>query len=98
MRSAAVARYCPPGQKARKIPLGPRQVEMLRLLHAAPATRVALLQRGRPRMGLSAPQIIEKLRRKGFHITSVWLHGIDGQGEPCRYVSYRLRGRLLGIQ
>jgi len=90
-------RYAPPGGKPFHVRLGATDSEMLEALRCAPSSRLDLMKR-RPRLGLSAPQAIERLRKAGLDIESEWIKGKDGQGEPMRFVRYRLLGRVLEVQ
>jgi hypothetical protein len=89
-------RYAPPGGKPLHIRLSPGALEMVEALRSAPASRFELMKR-RPRLGLSGPQAIERLRKAGIEIESEWLKGEDRTGRPVRFVRYCLRGRVLGV-
>jgi len=89
-------RYAPPNGKPVHIRLSPAALEMVEALRRAPASRFDLVQR-RPRLGLSGPQAIERLRKAGIEIESEWLKGKDRDGRPVRFVRYCLRGRVLGV-
>jgi hypothetical protein len=72
-------RYAPPGGKPFHIRLSPAALEMVEALRRAPASRFDLVKR-RPRLGLSGPQAIERLRKAGVQIESEWLKGVDRNG------------------
>lgn len=75
------------------VPLGTREIEMVRALRRGPCTRVELA-RIRPRLGLTGPATIQRLRRKGFLIESVWHEVDDSEGVTVRFVSYHLVGKV----
>jgi hypothetical protein len=91
-----LVRYKPPKGRALAIRLGATDSEMLAALSVAPASRFDLMKR-RPRLGLSGPQIVERLRKRGLTIESEWLRGLDGRGKPTRFVRYHLRGAVQGV-
>ena len=86
--------YQPPKGRVLNIRLSAPQLEMLQALRPAPVSRIGLANR-RPRLGLSGPQYIERLRRKGLEIESVWHTGTDRDGRRVRFVEYILRGTVL---
>ena len=93
----SVLLYQAPGEPVPSpIRVSRREAEMLQALRGAPATRAELAER-RPRLGLSGPQIVERLRHKGICIESVWREGADANARPCRFVAYALKGSVLGV-
>ncbi len=93
---SCLIRYKPPKGRALAIWLTPSQLEMLQALRPAPVSRVTLAKR-RPRLGLSGPQYIERLRKAGLEIESEWRTGTDRDGRRVRFVEYKLRGTVLGV-
>jgi len=69
---------------------------MLQALRPAPVSRITLAKR-RPRLGLSGPQYIERLRRKGLHIETAWHTDTDRDGRRVRFVEYHLLGTVQGV-
>jgi len=69
---------------------------MVRALRGSPKTRVELAQI-RPRLGLTGPATVERLRRKGLQIESLWREGADAEGRTVRFVAYELKGSVLGV-
>lgn len=82
----------------RRVPisLGVREREMLRALQGGARTRVELSQI-RLRLGLSGPATVQRLRRKGIQIESVWHKVEDSEGQTVRFVSYHLIGKVPGV-
>jgi hypothetical protein len=70
------------------------EAEMLTALRHGPVTRAELLML-RPRLALSAPQIVERLRRKGVPIETLWRRATDRDGRDARFGEYRLTGKVL---
>ena len=89
-------RYKPPKGRALAIRLTPAQMEMLQALRPAPVSRVDLANR-RPRLGLSGPQFVERLRKAGLVIDTQWIHTTDRNGAAVRYGRYCLRGSVLSV-
>ena len=94
---SCLIRYKPPKGRALAIRLSPSQLEMLQALRPAPVSRFDLANR-RPRLGLSGPQYVERLRRKGLEIESVWRTGTDRDGRRVRFVQYQLLGTLFNAE
>ena len=90
-------RYLPPKGRAVSLHLSATEAEMLAALVQCPCSRFDLTKR-RPRLGLSGPQVIERLRKAGVVIDTEWLRGTDRDGKPIRFGIYRLRGRVQGVQ
>ena len=93
---SCLIRYKPPKGRALAIRLTPAQMEMLQALRPAPVSRVDLANR-RPRLGLSGPQYVERLRKAGLVIDTRWVHAIDRNGNAVRYGRYCLRGSVLSV-
>ena len=93
---SCLIRYKPPKGRALVIRLTPAQMEMLRALRPAPVSR-ADLANVRPRLGLSGPQYVERLRKAGLAIDTQWIHATDRNGAPVRYGRYCLRGSVLSV-
>ena len=90
--------YRAPGEPTPSLILvGARELEMVRALRGSPKTRVELAQI-RPRLGLTGPATVERLRRKGLQIESLWREGADAEGRTVRFVAYELKGRVLGVE
>jgi len=90
--------YRAPGEPTPSpIRLGARELEMVRALRGSSKTRVELSER-RPRLGLTGPATVERLRRKGLQIESLWKEGADADGRTVRFVAYELKGRVLGVE
>lgn len=93
-----VIRYVPPDANApQRIPVGNRQLELLRMLHRGPATRLEMLRRGRPRAALNATATIAALRKKGVAVRGDWELGSDADGLVTRCMRYHLVGQYLGL-
>lgn len=69
------------------------EAEMLAAINGASMSRADLLML-RPRLALSAPQLVERLRRKGLDIETEWRRGTDRDGRAVRFGAYRLRGSV----
>lgn len=94
-----VLRYVAPGTRNhQRIPVSRRQLELIAALRQAPATRMELLQRDRPRLALNAASTVCGLRSKGVAIRAEWERADDPDGSRCRFVRYSLEGRVLGIE
>jgi len=93
---SCLIRYKPPKGHALAIRLTPAQMEMLQALRPAPVSRVDLANR-RPRLGLSGPQYVERLRKAGLVIDTQWIHATDRNGDAVRFGRYCLRGRVLSV-
>ena len=92
-------RYIPPGQrKHTRIPISRRQLELVAALRDAPASRMELLKRERPRLALNAPATVAGLRAKGIDVSAEWQRAEDIDGSYSRFVRYALQGRVLGIE
>jgi len=92
-------RYIPPGQrKAQHIDLSLREMDLVEALRKGPATRLELLDRGRPRLALNANTTISQIRRKGLFISDEWQQGVDAEGMTVRFKRYALRGRVVGVK
>jgi hypothetical protein len=89
--------YAPPGRNPFHVRLGATDAEMLEALRHAPSSRLDLMKR-RPRLGLSAPQAIERLRKTGLETVSEWMKENGAHGRSVRFVHYRLLGRVLEVQ
>ena len=84
-------RYKPPKGRAVTLRLSATEAEMLAALIRCPCSRFDLTKR-RPRLGLSGPQVIERLRKAGVEIETEWARGLDRDGRPVRFGIYRLTG------
>ena len=90
--------YLAPGEPAPSpIRVGARELEMVRALRGSPKTRVELSER-RPRLGLTGPATVERLRRKGLQIESLWREGTDADSRAVRFLAYELKGRVLRVE
>lgn len=93
---SCLIRYKPPKGRALVVRLTPAQMEMLQALRPAPLSRVDLAKR-RPRLGLSGPQYVERLRKAGLVIDTQWIHATDRNGNAVRFGRYCLRGSVLSV-
>ena len=99
MKKRHVLRYIYPGQrKHSRIPISPRQLELVAALRQAPATRLELLQRDRPRLALNTPSLVAQLRARGLSISTEWETAKDVDGGPIRFARYALRGRVVRVE
>ena len=93
-----VVKYVPPDANSpQRIPVGNRQLELLRMLHRGPATRLEMLRRGRPRAALNATGTIAALRKKGVAVEGAWEKVCDADGLTARCMRYHLVGQFLGV-
>ena len=90
-------RYRPPKGRAVNLRLSATEAEMIAALTQCPCSRFDLTKR-RPRLGLSGPQVIERLRKAGLAIESEWTRGEDRDGRPVRFVYYRLHGTVREVR
>jgi hypothetical protein len=93
-----VVKYVPPDANSpQRIRVGARQLELLRMLHRGPATRLEMLRRGKPRAALNATGMIAALRKKGVEVQGDWEKVRDADGLVTRCMKYHLVGQFLGV-
>lgn len=91
-RLTTVLYHPPRGAKPRKIAVGFRSLELLHLLTYDQASRLEMLDRGRPRVGLNAPSTVSLLIKRGFKFRKHRINGPDHGGNRTWWMSYELLG------
>jgi YD repeat-containing protein len=87
--------YWPPrSRKAQRVRVGFRSLELLRTLQAGKASRLEMLHRGRPRIGLNAPSTVSLLQRRGFRFAKHRVTAVDEDGNRTWWLEYELQGRI----
>ena len=90
-------RYKPPKGRAVNLRPSATEAEMIVALSECPCSRFDLTKHC-PRLGLSGPQVIQRLRKAGLAIESEWTRGEDRDVRPVRFVYYRQHGTVREVR